>query len=504
MPEVNPNITSKLSGITTNNPLIIRGGRQVPNPNYTGPNPYKMDAAGKLKPLKQLGGGSTKLSNPLKNIRRGRTIGRAGSLLGIGLGAKAIADGNITEGLVGMALSAPKAMGLMMLEGAFRPLADGTLEGVLNDPRLTEEQRKATLKGMKQGSGNEATPEELASLKFPNETSLPPVPLSPSESGGTDTRTGTKYNSFQEQQQDLMGNIAKRYSDPRTAALIRGVPTNPFASTQLPYTEDNLYTNFSTENQFPDFGIDPSKMLDRSKEIDYAETVNNLPGYTGQITFNDSFTGNYVSPVNYDQPQTVKDPMLLKGVSGMTAMRMKDRDLGLMYASGQFFAEGADGKPVLVNRDLAKSVRRGDEGAKDQLAAYLAGGGIKPQGGVIANPTMEQMSPPTQSKAESLVDPSFDRGDYEAMGGNPVNFSPLSRGGGVQMDIDSDFDLENPNTSQIGPLQHPFSKVLAENPVNQAAKPQVVDTDKYGSVTYLINKYGIDDYLDRMTAGQFF
>ena len=322
------------------------------------------------------------------------------------------------------------------------------------------------------------------------------------DSPGMDTTSG---RSFQSLQQGLMDRLAiKEDLDPRTTALIRGVPTNPFSSTQLPYTEDNLFTSSIGENDLPDFGIDPSKMLDRSKEIDYAETVNNLPGYTGQLTFNDSFTGNYVSPVNYDQPQTVKDPMLLKGVSGMTAMRMKDRDLGLMYASGQFFAEGADGKPVLVNRDLAKSVRRGDEGAEDQLAAYLAGGGIKPQGGVIANPTMEQMTPPTQSKAESLVDPAFDRGDYEVMGGNPGNFPLLSRGGGVQMDIDRNFDLENPNTSQIGPLQHPFSKVLAENPVNQVAKPQVVDTDKYGSVTSLINKYGIDDYLKRMDAGQFF
>ena len=322
------------------------------------------------------------------------------------------------------------------------------------------------------------------------------------DSPGMDTTSG---RSFQSLQQGLMDRLAiKEDLDPRTTALIRGVPTNPFSSTQLPYTEDNLFTANIGENDLPDFGVDPSKMLDRSKEIDYAETANNLPGFDNKLTFDDSFTGNYVSPVNYDQPQTVKDPMLLKGVSGMTAMRMKDRDLGLMYASGQFFAEGADGKPVLVNRDLAKSVRRGDEGARDQLAAYLEGGGIKPQGGVIANPTMEQMTPPTQSKAESLVDPAFDRGDYEAMGGNSVNFAQLSRGGGVQMDIDRNFDLENPNTSQIGPLQHPFSKVLAENPVNQAAKPQVVDTDKYGSVTSLINKYGIDDYLKRMDAGQFF
>ena len=322
------------------------------------------------------------------------------------------------------------------------------------------------------------------------------------DSPGMDTTSG---RSFQSLQQGLMDRLAiKEDLDPRTTALIRGVPTNPFSSTQLPYTEDNLFTSSIGENDLPDFGIDPSKMLDRSKEIDYAETAKNLPGFDNKLTFDDRLTGNYVSPVNYDQPQTVKDPMLLKGVSGMTAMRMKDRDLGLMYASGQFFAEGADGNPVLVNRDLAKSVRRGDEGAKDQLAAYLAGGGIKPQGGVIANPTMEQMTPPTQSKAESLVDPAFDRSDYEVMGGNPENSPLLSRGGAVQMDIDRNFDLENPNTSQIGPLQHPFSKVLAENPVNQAAKPQVVDTDKYGSVTSLINKYGIDDYLKRMDAGQFF
>jgi hypothetical protein len=318
----------------------------------------------------------------------------------------------------------------------------------------------------------------------------------------------TTYDTFQEQQAALMDSIAGRYSDPRTAALIRGVPQNPFSSTQLPYTSDNFFTN---AEDF-DLGIDTSGMLERSKDIDYEKLAESVT--EGSQTFQTfpleagNFIEDYESPVNFNAPKNPVEPMLNPNVDGMTAMRMKDRDLGLMYASGQFFAEGSDGSPVLVNRDLAKSVRRGDEGAKDQLAAYLAGGGIKPQGGVISNPPKEDMVPTkTESPAagtESLVDPSFNSDDYEVMGGDPANSAVMQQGGGVQMDIDSNFDFNSPKTTQFSALDHPFSKVLAENPENRPEKMQVVDTDKFGSVTSLINKYGIDDYLKRMNAGQFF
>ena len=341
------------------------------------------------------------------------------------------------------------------------------------------------------------------------EQSPPPAPevslVSDPGSSGLDTRTGTKYDSFQEQQTALMNSIAGRYSDPRTAALIRGVPQNPFSSTQLPYTSDNFFTN---AEDF-DLGIDTSGMLERSKDINYEKLAESVKA--GPQTFPleaGNFIEDYESPVNFNAPKNPVEPMLNPNVDGMTAMRMKDRDLGLMYASGQFFAEGSDGSPVLVNRELAKDVRRGKEGAADQLAAYLAGGGIKPQGGVIYNPPKEDMVPP---KAESLSDSTFNSEDYEVMGGDPANSAVLQQGGGVQVDIDSNFDFNSPKTTQLSSLmgqssglQHPFSKVLAENGQNQPERVLVVDEERFGSVSSLIDKYGIDEYLRRLDAGEFF
>ena len=265
-------------------------------------------------------------------------------------------------------------------------------------------------------------------------------------SGGTDTRTGTKYNSFQEQQDALMQSRVDSYKrrrnvdiDPRTEALIKGIPTNPFSSTQLPYTSDS-FSGFSEDAPQMDFGIDPSKVLGRASNVDYSKDVEDLPGFKDGITLGDSFTDDYVSPVNFNAPQDSGDPMLNPDIDSMTAMQMKNRDAGLMYASGQFFAEGANGKSVLVNRGLAKAVRRGDEGAADQLAAYLAGGGIKPQGGVIKDPDRDLMVPPKAEEGQITPTPgefpsysSISTADFTNTGGFSPNMTSSL--------VDDEYDL---------------------------------------------------------------
>ncbi len=66
------------------------------------------------------------------------------------------------------------------------------------------------------------------------------------------------------------------------------------------------------------------------------------------------------------------DPAL----SSIDALRMNEQQKGLIYASGQYYAEGADGKAVKVDRDLAKKVKRGAEGADALLANFLGRGGL--------------------------------------------------------------------------------------------------------------------------------
>ena len=406
MPEVNPNITSNLSGITTNNPLMIRGGRQVPNPNYTGPHPYKMDAAGKLtrivppqsglsKFTQQILGYGTKAFNAATPVLKNAAIGTGRLLAGR-------SDGSELPFLAAMATSdtidAFNPQGV--IDRQKRNEARNAVYGQLpSDYKRTELLASGQVPGGLPSDYKET--EEAAGLsaeRYRAGAGFPEQQNRPTDSdGGIDTRTGRKYDSFQEQQQDLMNKLAGRADvpDEQTAALIRGGPANPFSSNQLPYTDDNLYTNFGNELDLSGFGVDPSKMLQSAGNVNYSEATKDLPGFGDELALKDSFTDGYVSPVNGAAPQNAGDPMLNPNIkSGMTAMRMKDRDLGLMYASGQFFAEGKDGKPVLVNRELAKSVRRGDAGAADELAAYLGGDGIKPQGGVISDPPRELMVPP--------------------------------------------------------------------------------------------------------------
>lgn len=196
----------------------------------------------------------------------------------------------------------------------------------------------------------------------------------------------TTYGSFQEQQDALMASRSEGVN-PLTAMLIRGIPKHPFSSTQLPTTSNNPYAALSEDSTY-------MKETVKQGLQNYGEFIapDNLPLGTEEA---------FTSPVNYELGSPSE-------IDSMTAMRMKERDQGLMYASGQYFAAGKDGKPVLVNRDLAKAVKMGKEGARQELDAYLAGGGISPIGsdatpgfGVISNPSRDLMQPPTPIKTES-------------------------------------------------------------------------------------------------------
>lgn len=186
----------------------------------------------------------------------------------------------------------------------------------------------------------------------------------------------TTYGSFQEQQDALMASRSEGVN-PLTAMLIRGIPKHPFSSTQLPTTSNNPYAALPEDSTYMEETVKQGLQ-------NYGEFIapDNLPLGTEEA---------FASPVNYELGNPSE-------IDSMTAMRMKERDQGLMYASGQYFAAGKDGKPVLVNRDLAKAVKMGEEGARQELDAYLAGGGISPIGseatpgfGVISNPSRDLM-----------------------------------------------------------------------------------------------------------------
>jgi len=291
--------------------------------------------------------------------------------------------------------------------------------------------------------------------------------------GGIDTRTGTKFENFQAQQQDLMDRraglqtefspegISPRNVDPRTAELIRGIPRNPFSSTSLPYTD------FSEDGPQFDIGIDPSKMLSRMEGIDFSEDAKGFTDFSKGITLKDGFTEDYVSPVNFNAPQNSGDPMLNPDIDSATALQMKNRDAGLMYASGQFFAEGEGGQPVLVNRDLAKDVRSGKEGAQAQLDAYLAGGGMRPKGseenpgfGVIENISPDKMFEMSQTTPEQIADSGYSAEDMESFGVPEASAKGMGQGDYVQYYNEGDFDENISDGTLIDGGITPFTQKL--------------------------------------------
>ena len=293
--------------------------------------------------------------------------------------------------------------------------------------------------------------------------------------GGIDTRTGTKFENFQAQQQDLMdrrAGLRTPYSaegvdivgdvDPRTAALIRGIPRDPFSSTQLPLTE-----LFSENAPQYDIGIDPSKMLERAKNINFSETAEGLTDFSKTLGLRDAYSSNYVSPVNFNAMQSSGDPMLNPDIDVATAMQMKNRDAGLMYASGQFFAEGEGGQPVLVNRQLAKDVRSGKKGAQAQLDAYLASGGIRPEGseknpgfGIMRDLRQDEMYNIPKVTAEQIENSGYSPLDAMAMGVPEDNAKAMGQGDYVQYYNELDFDKDKSNGTLVDGGITPFTRNL--------------------------------------------
>ena len=292
-------------------------------------------------------------------------------------------------------------------------------------------------------------------------------------SGGTDTRTGTKFDNFQAQQQDLMDRraglqtefspegVSSRNVDPRTAELIRGIPRDPFSSTSLPYTD------FSEDGPQFDLGIDPSKMLSRMEGIDFSEDAKDFTDFSKGLSLKDAYAEDYVSPVNFSAPKYQGDPMLNPDIDSATAMQMKNRDAGLMYASGQFFAEGEGGQPVLVNRQLAKDVRSGKEGAQAQLDAYLAGGGMRPRGseenpgfGVIEDISLDKMFEMSQTTPEQIADSGYSAEDMESFGVPKASAKGMGQGDYVQYYNEGDFDEDISDGTLIDGGITPFTQKL--------------------------------------------
>ena len=203
-----------------------------------------------------------------------------------------------------------------------------------------------------------------------------------SGAGGSETRvsaTGVvqKGRNFDTMQSGLLDSIASRYQNNEDLqGIIRGTKqATGFSSNRLYGTDDSVYGRTATgDNAFslPDMELNTGGKQNTDVNVGFSTAESK------QFEMPNAEMSNITTEAGVKQPVEYTNHMRTEGLDGMDALRLNDAQKGLMYASGQFWGKSADGTAIKIDRDLAKSVRRGDEGAQDQLAAYLKNGGVKP------------------------------------------------------------------------------------------------------------------------------
>ena len=188
-----------------------------------------------------------------------------------------------------------------------------------------------------------------------------------------------KGRNFDSMAENIFKAMAERNANTGVAASTLSAmnsmnPVSKYSSTNLPATDTNIFTN--TEGS-PDSFMNPGIAVNTGA-VQPRETNVNFSS-AGATQFERpvdmpsvATTPGVKNPVEYTNYMT-NDPAL----GAMDAAKMNDMQKGLIYASGQYFAEGDDGRALMVDKDLAKQVKRGVEGADELLASFIAAGGHK-------------------------------------------------------------------------------------------------------------------------------
>lgn len=189
-------------------------------------------------------------------------------------------------------------------------------------------------------------------------------------------QSGRNFNTMAE---DIFGSMATRAQNAGVSEAILGDinrmnPAAKFSSVHLHSTDTNPFTNL--EGSFdsfanPDIAYTTGAVQPRKTEVNFSDPMQRQFKYRDDIPSVVTEPGPK-KPVEYTNYMASGDPAL----SSLDALRMNEKQKGLIYASGEYYAEGADGKAVKVDRDLAKKVKRGAEGADALLANFLGRGGL--------------------------------------------------------------------------------------------------------------------------------
>ena len=186
---------------------------------------------------------------------------------------------------------------------------------------------------------------------------------------------GRNFNSMAE---NIFKAMAERNANTGVAASTLSAmnsmnPVSKYSSTNLPATDTNVFTNTEgSTNSFENPGI--------------AINTGSVQPRETNVNFSSAGATQFERPV--DMPSVITKPGPKNPVEytnymtsdlalgSMDALRMNEGQKRLIYASGQYWGEGADGKAVKVDRDLARKVKRGAEGADELLANFLGRGGL--------------------------------------------------------------------------------------------------------------------------------
>ena len=298
-----------------------------------------------------------KIGNTLSNFSK-QILGIGPKTLGLGtaLGAGAVIGNFMQDNLPESDFTSGRGSGSKALSG--------------------KQQRRKDLSAQARTLGKEYTPEKDKTEYKPRRKAL--EELYPDRYKDTETRTngkdvvqeGRNFNTMSNQIFDSMltRNQGLGASDETLAAMrgMRDGTSSLFSSINLPKAES--FNSFENPQIAEATGaIQPKSVnpgFSTKDAVQFKQPDSNMPSV--------ATTPGVKMPVEYTNYMRSADPAL----SSMDAMRMNERQKGLIYASGQYWGEGADGKAVKVDPDLAKKVKRGAEGADELLANFLGRGGL--------------------------------------------------------------------------------------------------------------------------------
>jgi hypothetical protein len=192
------------------------------------------------------------------------------------------------------------------------------------------------------------------------------------------TNIQQKGRNFDSMAENIFKAMAERNANTGVAASTLSAmnsmnPVSKYSSTNLPATDTNVFTNTegSTDSfENPGIAVNTGSVQPRETNVNFSSA--GATQFERPVDMPSVITKpGPKNPVEYTNYMTSD-----LALGSMDALRMNEGQKRLIYASGQYWGEGADGKAVKVDRDLARKVKRGAEGADELLANFLGRSGL--------------------------------------------------------------------------------------------------------------------------------